>query len=31
MAQFRPAGISDDEYDSDDCGFFENPVMLFIK
>ncbi|XP_068627914.1 ankyrin repeat, SAM and basic leucine zipper domain-containing protein 1-like [Battus philenor] len=26
MAQFRPAGFSDDETDSDDYGFFEKPV-----
>lgn len=27
MANFRPAGLSDDDTDSDDYGFFEKMVM----
>lgn len=26
MAQFRPAGLSDEDSDSDDYGFYEKPV-----
>ncbi|CAG9791981.1 unnamed protein product [Diatraea saccharalis] len=29
MAQFRPAGLSDEETDSDDYGFYEKPVRRY--
>ncbi|XP_045534149.1 ankyrin repeat, SAM and basic leucine zipper domain-containing protein 1 [Papilio machaon] len=30
MAQFRPAGFSDEDTDSDDYGFFEKPIRTYI-
>lgn len=30
MAQFRPAGFSDEDSDSDDYGFYEKPVIYII-
>ncbi|CAG9091862.1 unnamed protein product [Plutella xylostella] len=29
MANFRPAGMSDDDSDSDDCGFYEKPQRRY--
>ncbi|XP_075972415.1 ankyrin repeat, SAM and basic leucine zipper domain-containing protein 1 [Anticarsia gemmatalis] len=31
MAQFRPAGLSDDDSDSDDYGFYEKPVRKYFQ
>lgn len=31
MANFRPAGLSDDDTDSDDYGFFEKLVLNFSE